>query len=123
VMRKPHTRATLPSTRKTNTDGGHVEREDQLGQRSQRGDAILADGERHGAERADGSKAHHDVDHAEHRGGHRLNELLTAGIAAANRKREAKEDGDEQDLEDVSLGEGIHHGCGDDVQQKMLVVW
>ena len=37
---------------------------------------------------------------------------------ANQRQREAEQDGDQQHLQDVSLGERIHHGCRDDVHQE-----
>ena len=35
------------------------------------------------------------------------------------RQREAEQDGDQQHLQDVALGEGVDHGGRDDVQQKI----
>ena len=38
---------------------------------------------------------------------------------AHGREGEAEEEGEQQHLEDVSLGEGVHHAGGDDVHQEI----
>ena len=45
----------------------------------------------------------------------------TTGLhfVADQRQREAEQDGDQQHLQNISLGESVHHGRRDDVHQEV----
>ena len=58
-----------------NKQAGRVEGAHQLGEREQRADAVLADGECHGAERAERRHPHDDADDAEQDVRHLVDEL------------------------------------------------
>ena len=92
-MLNPASQAIAPSTMSTNRMRSDPKRGDQLDQRAQRGQAVFADGERHGAESADGRKTHQDVDHAEHDLGQRFRAAPTIGLRAlpAADKRKAEQ--------------------------------
>lgn len=98
---------------------GQVERAHQLRQRQQRGDAVLADREGHGAEGADGSHAHDHADDLEENVCGLLDHVEDQRAAAAELvQREAEEDGEEEHLQDVAVGKGAHDGVRDDVHQE-----
>ena len=97
-----------------------VERGHQLAQLQQRTHAVLADGEGHRAEGADGRDLH-DVadDHEEH-----VRALLDhvehqRAAAAETVQCEAEHHRDQQHLQNLSLGEGIDQRVGDDVQHEI----
>jgi hypothetical protein len=97
----------------------HVEREHQHGQRADRLEAVAAHGERHGAERAQRGRLHQDAECREQDVGkrvdpidHQLPRLADAG------QREADDDGEEQDRQHFTLGEGAEKRQRDDVQEE-----
>ena len=96
-----------------------VERAHQPRQVHERPQAELADGERHGAKRADGGHLHHNAHHLEHGGGegfqkiqHRAARLTHHGQANAEQHRH------QQHLQDVVAHKGADQRLGDDVQRK-----
>src|SRR5450830_537540 len=97
-----------------------VERTHQLGQRQQRIDAVFADGEGHRAEGTDRGDLHDDIDHAEDGAAGLVDQLGDrAAFFTQQRQREAEQDGDQQHLQDVALGEGIDDGVRDDVHHEV----
>ena len=64
-MLKPASAAIDAEHDEDEDQAGRVERGHQLAERQQRADAVLADGEGHGAERADRRDLHDDADDAE----------------------------------------------------------
>ena len=97
-----------------------VEGSDQPEQGAERCQAVAADGERHGAESADGRESHQDIDYAEHRvrqGAEQIDDHLRA--LAHDGQRESEQDGEQQHLQDVAFREGIDHRVRDDVHQEV----
>ena len=97
---------------------GQVERRDQLQEVDQRAEPIGADGERHGAERADRRHAHDDADDAEEHlcgGIDRVVDLLADRTQAGD--HEAGENRHQQHLQDVAAGQRTEEAVGDDPQQ------
>ncbi len=71
----------------------------------QRPDAVAADGEGHGAERAQRRRAHDDSDDAE-QGAARLIQHMNDVLAALThaRQAQAEQHREQQDLQDLALG-------------------
>ena len=85
-----------------------IERSHQLAERHQRADAVLADGEGHRAERADRRHLHDDADDREQHVRRLLDHVEHQRAAAAELvQAEAEQDGDQQHLQDLALGEGV----------------
>jgi hypothetical protein len=90
-----------------------------IGEVGDRADAVLADGEGHGAERADRGSLHQDGDEAEDRGcesGQEVGDRLA--LVADHAERDAEQDREEQHLQDVALCKGADDGFRDDVHQE-----
>ncbi len=119
-MLNPAKNATAPSTTITNRYAGHVERYDQLHQRSQRCQAVAADGKGHCAESSDGRQTHQDIDDAEH-SVRKSTDQVDDGLRtrAGHRQRKAEQDRKQQHLQNVAFGESVDHGIGNDVHHKV----
>jgi hypothetical protein len=99
---------------------GRVEGAHQLREREQRAHAVLADGEGHGAEGADRRHPHDDADDAEQDVGHFVDELKhRLSLRAERVQGKAEQDREQQHLQDLALGESVHDGVGNDVQQEI----
>ena len=97
-----------------------VERTHQLAQREQRADAVLADGEGHRTEGADGGDLHDDSDDVEQHMREFLDEVEHHRAAAAELvQRKAEQHREQQHLQDLTLGKGVHHRGGDHMQQEV----
>ena len=117
-MEKPAARAMRPSTTKMKSRLVHVEGRDQGAEIGEALEAEGADRERHGAEGADGREMHDDADDAEEdlAGSVDAGRDPLAGLAEP-RYGDAGEDGDEQHLQQVALGEDVAVARRDDGQQ------
>ena len=101
-------------------EAGQVERAHQLAERDQRADAVLADRERHRAERADRRDLHDEADDREQHVRHLLDPVEHQRAAAAEPvQREAEQHREQQHLQDLALGERVDDGGGDDVEQEI----
>lgn len=89
-------------------------------QRHQRADAVLADRERHRAERADRGQLRDDVHDAEQHAREPVDEVGDDLAALAEvREHAAEQQCDQQDLQDFALRECIDHRVRDDVHQEV----
>jgi hypothetical protein len=102
-------------------DGGQIEGRHQSREIGDRADPVGPDGEGEGPEGADGRGLHQDGDQLEEgrrdrfqEAQHRLAEVADQG------QRDAEQDRDEQDLQDVAGRKGADHGVGDDPHQEAL---
>ncbi|MNN12551.1 hypothetical protein D3C81_1255460 [compost metagenome] len=101
-------------------DAGDVEAQHQLAELHQRADAVGADGEGHGTEGTDGRDLHDHIDDVEHHLGDPLDELEhRLAVAAHAVQGIAEQYREEQDLQDVAVGEGADHGARNDVHQEV----
>ncbi len=99
---------------------GNVERTDQLGERPQRGDAVLPDRERQGTERTHRCETHKVAEDAEHHGRGRFQYVQhRLALLAHGRQRETAEHGNEQHGEHFTLVERPHEGVRDDVHEEV----
>ncbi|MNQ59446.1 hypothetical protein D3C85_736940 [compost metagenome] len=99
---------------------GEIDASHQLAQREQRAEAILADREGDGTKCANRCQAHDHVDDAEHTL-HQAIERIDECFAPwpYMRQGDAQQNGKQQDLQHIALGEGIHDGVGDDVHDEV----
>ena len=99
-------------------DAGQIDAADQGAQLEQRGRAILADGEGHGPEGSHRRGAHDDAHHGEE---HLADPLQGARPPRRrpleSRQGEPGEDGQQQHLQHLALGEGRDEGVRDQAQQ------
>jgi hypothetical protein len=103
------------NSRQVSIEGAH-----QLAQREQAAQAVLADGERHGAEGTDGRQLHDVVDDAEEHVRALLDHVEHQRAAAAETvQRKAEQHRDQQHLQDLALGEGVDQRVGNDVQDEV----
>jgi hypothetical protein len=99
-------------------DAGQVEGADQLQQVDQRAEPISADGECHGAERADRRRAHDDADDAEeHFGGGVDRAVDLLADRAQPRDHKAGENGHQQHLQDIAAGQRAEEAVRNDPQE------
>src|SRR6185369_1076558 len=99
---------------------GQVEAAHEHPQLGQGAEPELADGEGHGAEGADRSGLHDDPDDAEQGVGDLVDDPEDRlAPLAEHGKRKTEQDGEEEHLEDVTLGKGVHHAAGDDVEEEV----
>ena len=105
---------------KDEQQAGQVEAAHEIAEGAERAEAVLAHGEGHSAERAERGELHDDVDDAEQGRGSLTDEPDDTGDALAEGgKGRAAEQGNEQHLEDVAIGERAYDGAGDDVHQEV----
>jgi hypothetical protein len=99
---------------------GDIEGEHEMRERDQGRQPVLADGERHGAERPEWCNFHDDGDHAEQRVRSLIDDAEQC-LAACSEclQAEGEQDGEKQHLQDLALGEGADHGVGNDVHQEL----
>jgi hypothetical protein len=98
-------------------DAGQIERRDQRREIDQRAQPIGADGESHGAERADRRDLHDHADDAEEHLGRGVDggvDLLTH--RAEPRDGDAGQDRDQQHLQQVAARQRAEEAVGDDPQ-------
>ena len=109
-----------PQHHEDEQQAGDVERAHQLGQRGERAQAVLADGEGHGAKRADGRQLHDVADDDEQHVRELLDEVEHQRAAAAKTvQRKAEQHRDQQHLQHLAFGKRADKGAGDHVQQKL----
>ena len=97
---------------------GERHAEQHLCKREQRADTILPDRESHCAEDGERSELHDDGGHAEEevrRGAGEAQQPLTF---IQHHQRDTHENGEEEDLQDVAVGEGTNEGVRQDVQEE-----
>ena len=99
---------------------GEIEGRDQPGQIGESADAVSADGEGHGAQRADGGDLHEDEDQLENGMAGRIEHMhQRVGLFPDQRQRDAEQDRDEQHLQDIMpVGDRGNQRVGDDVHQE-----
>ena len=94
--------------------GGDVEGADEPGEIDHLADAVLADGEGHGAEGTDGRELHHEADDAEEDLAGRVDGVRDRLAALAHAgHHDAGEDRDEKNLEQVTRGESVEEALRD----------
>ena len=99
---------------------GQVERRDEQAERADRLDAVLADGERHGAERAEGGQPHQVAEDREEQVREAVDAVEHRLPGPADLAQpEAAQDRQQQYRQNVSVGEGAEEGLGNDVQDEL----
>mmetsp|Transcript_29795 Transcript_29795/g.70911 ORF Transcript_29795/g.70911 Transcript_29795/m.70911 type:complete len:488 (+) Transcript_29795:425-1888(+) len=102
------------------TNGGHVIRGHQAQQVLQCADAVLPHREGHGAKGAERGKAHDNAHHTEHGVRNLVHQLVqNLHLVSLANQSEAKEQGEEEHLQDFALREGAHHSRRDDIRHKV----
>ena len=99
---------------------GDVDAEQQFGQRQERLQAVLADGECHGAEGSQGRQFHNQRNDFEGQVGERIGRFQDRLSQVVSGQGHAKKDRHQQNLQDFSVGKGADHGVGNDVQHEIL---
>ncbi len=119
-MLKPWTARDGAQHHEDEDQAGCVESSHQLAERHQAVHAVRAYGEGHGAESAYGRHLHDEADDGEQHVRGLLDEVEHQRAAPAEAvQREAEHHRDQQHLQDFALGEGVHHGGRDDVQDEV----
>ena len=119
-MEKPAIRGDGAQHQHDEQRRGGVEGGNEAAEIAQCSRPVFADREGHRAERANRRGFHDDGDDAEEGVAEIVDERAHRTPAVAeHHQREPEQDGDEQHLQDVALGEGADHGVGDDMEEEL----
>ena len=108
-----------PQHQKNEEAAGQVHAQQQLAQWQQGLQAILPNGESHGAERPERCRLHDQRDDFESQVRQGVGCLHQGLPQVVRGQGHAEEDSDQQDLQNFPVGECAHQGIGNDVQHKI----
>ena len=98
---------------------GQIERAHQLGERQQRGNAVLADSKGHGAESTQRSHAHDHADDLKENVSRFFDHIEDQRASSPELVQcEAEKNGEEKHLQDVAAGKSTHDGVRNDIHQE-----
>ena len=105
---------------KDEDQAGQVERAHQFAERKEADDAVLANGERHGAKRTNRGQLHDDVDDGKQHVRDFFDEVKHHRAAPAELvKRKSEQHRNQQHLQDFAFGESVNDGTGNDIENEV----
>ena len=113
----PEKNAIKPKDDEDEEDAGDVDAKEELAEREERGDSILADGEGHGPEGTKWGKFHDEGDDFECDVGKLVGQARERAIFIERYEGESNEDGEQQDLKNLTFGKRIDEAIGTDIEE------